>query len=204
MMPMFVGAIHGCPSKGVIVRMLTSVLAAALVFSCARLSAQFRTIETGTRARVAYECSARTLYGGRTLYDCLTATGRLATLSVDSIVLTADFSHTQLTVPFRSMAMFEVNRGERSQQLLGAGLGIIAGGGLGLAWAGLKCEGAYEPCAPTEYLLLSALLAAPAAAIGAYLGNVWIDRWERVPIGWLRASALRQPSGFALGAEVTF
>lgn len=184
-------------------RVLTPVLA-ALFISCVGLSAQHRTINTGVRARVAYECSARTLYGGRTRYDCLSATGMLATLSVDSIVLAADYGRTQLTVPFGSMARFEVNRGVRSQQLIGAGVGLLAGGSVGLAWAGLKCRGGGEPCDATEYALLSSLIAAPAAAIGAYVGNVWLDRWEAVPLNWVRVSATRQPEGVSFGVSVAF
>lgn len=166
--------------------------------------AQLPTIEIGNRTRVAYGCSPRTLYGGQTIFDCLSATGTLTTLSADSIVLTAAYGESQLTVPFASMATFEVRRGERLQQWKGVGLGFLAGGCMGAAWAAIKCQGANETCDASEYVLLTSLLGAPAAALGAYLGNVWRDKWEDVPLGWVRLAAVRQPTGVGFGASVTF
>jgi hypothetical protein len=185
-------------------RVLTSVLAAGLFVPCASLSAQRPTIETGASTRVAYGCSAKTLYGGHTFYECLSATGTLASLSVDSVVLAAEYGSTQLTVPFASMVTFELSRGQRSKQVLCAGIGGLLGGGAGLAWAGVKCSGSGRACDATEYVLLAGLLAAPAMAVAGFVGDIWRERWEEVPLGWVRLSAIRQPTGVAFGAAVTF
>lgn len=185
-------------------RFTISVLTFALLLPNPILFGQQQLIKPGSRARIAYDCAARELYSGRTRFDCLTVTGRVAALSVDSVVLNGDWDETRMTVPFNSMARFEMAKGERSLQLKTAGTGLFAGGVLGLAWAGVRCTGETAQCADTDYALHAGALAIPFTALGAYLGNVWREHWEDVPLSWVRLSALRQPEGMSFGLSVNF
>lgn len=179
-------------------RVITFVVSIALFAPCSSLFAQHPTVLPGDKTRLAYGCSAKTLQGNFSHYECKSATGNLANLSVDSIVLEADYGDTQLTVPFSSLARFELNRGGQSRQVAGAVIGGLAGAGTGLFTANRA------GFAAGDYVTWTGMLAGVGMVVGALLGDEWVDHWQDVPLGWVRVCAIRQPARTAFGASVTF
>jgi hypothetical protein len=138
--------------------------------------------------------------------------GTVEALRGDTLVLGiswADDREMLLAVPFASVTRLDVQRGQKSNLLLGMGIGLFSGAGIGaavLGYAGrdycLGEETGWEQCA----WLGAGLGGAAGLIMGTIAGFVIrTDRWEEVALDQLRVSLVPKRDGrFALGLSVAF
>ena len=108
--------------------------------------------------------------------------------------------------PLASVTRLDVNRGQKSHALLGAGLGFAAGAVGAVVYCEVVekggCELADDDIRLEAALITGAIVGAAGGLVGYFIKT---DRWEEVPLERLRVSFTPQPDGrFALGFSVTF
>ena len=111
-----------------------------------------------------------------------------------------------LRIAVASVTRLDVYRGQKSNLLLGMGIGFAAGAGLGaLLGAAVDCE----DYGFSDQSSCVGLAAAGGAVVGLLVGTtagllIKTDRWEEVPLDQIRVSFMPQRDGFALGISVAF
>jgi hypothetical protein len=89
-----------------------------------------------------------------------------------------------------SIAHLDLSSGRRANTLKGAGIGFLAGAGVGTIWILSVAQGGgdCDPVGPC-ILLACAFLGGGGAAVGAVIGAfIRTERWEEVPLGHFRLS----------------
>ena len=112
-----------------------------------------------------------------------------------------------LTVPRASITRLEVHRGRKGHALLGAGIGAVALGAVGVA-AGIEFCESFGSCSTRDEA--AALGGGAGVLVGGLMGLgigalIKSDRWEEVPLDQLRVNFAPQRGGrFAFGLSVAF
>ncbi len=122
----------------------------------------------------------------------------------DTLAVTAD---SAMALSLSSVTRLDVYRGQKSNLLLGMGIGFAAGAGLGaLMDAAVDCEEDFDF---SDESTCVGFAPAGGAVGGLLVGTtagllIKSDRWEEVPLDRLRVSLVPRRDGFALGLSVAF
>jgi hypothetical protein len=107
--------------------------------------------------------------------------------------------------PLANITNLEVHRGKKRHWLLGAGVGLLAGAGVGVAL--FASSGGVESCTGACWGVVGAIYGAgPGVLLGAGIGAlIRTDRWKEVPLPELSVGLSRLSAGrFGIGTALRF
>jgi len=194
---------------------MASVTAAAVLALVPGLAASAqerdRALDPGTRIRLTIPCASPSPSMAPAGPGTCRIEGSLARMSGDTVALTTAGSPSRHAL--NAVRRLEVSRGRRSYWLVGAGAGLLVGGGV--TYAVLHTGGSTALCDRSanqdaigsgECLALTAGGALVGAGLGALVGSlIRTERWERVPLDRLRVGLGPAPRpGMSLAVALAF
>lgn len=175
---------------------LSCLFAAAA--SCMPVCAAYaQSLAAGTYVRISYDCEAASSTP-QTFVGCRRTKGSVAAVTSDSLYLRG----TSAGVARDAVRTLEV-RTRRNRRWVGAGLGFLTGGALGLGVTSLGLS----MCGPEFFDCLGWVLAIPVGALAGTVTGVIIgggERWQQVSLDVLGNGYVRPAGAYRFGLEVAF